>query len=184
MSEDELEFALSEYHDGTLPAARRAEIEEILRTDPAARRMLEQFARVDAMVRDGAGKLPEIRWNRLAEYLCGAIEEPEEKTSYPIWLYRAVGLAAAAAILVALGLFADFGTNRTANPANPANEVAEVTAPEAPAAAAAEVVDVSIDQPPADSGVAASYAVSDSVLVHRPVISLAGFTPTGGNPIH
>ncbi|HUB27140.1 MAG TPA: hypothetical protein VL992_17065, partial [Tepidisphaeraceae bacterium] len=98
---------------------------------------------------------------------------------------RGVGLAAAAAILVALGLFAEFGSMHGGSPVQQTMVAdADIAPPAAAAAEADEVAEVSVDQPAADSAVAQDYASANSVLVHRPVISLAGFTPVEGTQVH
>ena len=55
MTPDQLEFAISQYHDGTLPPLERNVLDELLATDPAAREMLGEYQRLDALLKRTPG---------------------------------------------------------------------------------------------------------------------------------
>src|SRR5262245_6632820 len=52
MTRDELEFAISQYHDGDMPPLERAVVEEQLATNTEAREILAEYQRLDALMRD------------------------------------------------------------------------------------------------------------------------------------
>ena len=74
---EQLEYAISQYLDGTLPPLETAALEERLASDAEARELLAEFRRLDELVRGsaGAGALPEIAWDRFASHLSDQIEQ-------------------------------------------------------------------------------------------------------------
>jgi hypothetical protein len=77
MTPEQMEMAITEYLDGTLPAERVAALEEVLATDAEARRVLEQHRRLTALLR--AEPLPEMNWGELgkdfAAVVTGTVDE-------------------------------------------------------------------------------------------------------------
>lgn len=65
MTREQLEFAISQYLDGTLPADERAALERRLADDPAARELLEEYRHLDSVLKTSA-PLPNLDWNTLA----------------------------------------------------------------------------------------------------------------------
>src|SRR3954447_25386102 len=79
----ELEFLISQYADGTLPAEGRGALEEVLRRDPAARALLEEYRGLDRAL-NGAATAPAIAgvdWDRLAERISGAVTKQADATA-------------------------------------------------------------------------------------------------------
>jgi anti-sigma factor RsiW len=107
MEQDELEFRISQYVDGTLEGADRSELERRLQTDAAAQALLEEHRAVTVFVR--SAPLPEIRWDRLAETISSAIDDEMDarvqRVSWAIRLARRPAwIAVAASVLIAAGV--------------------------------------------------------------------------------
>src|SRR5438105_19050 len=77
MDREQLEFRISQYVDGTLPAAEVAALEAVLAADAEARAVLEDFRKLDAAMKDQA-RLPQIYWDRLAAHLSDAVARQDE----------------------------------------------------------------------------------------------------------
>jgi len=120
MSPDELEFALSQYHDGTLPPLERAALDEVLASDAGARAMLAEYARLDSLLKRTPAA-PELAWEKLSAHISSVVADAEAPAvrSFKIGTWsRAIGagiaLAAAIAIVASVALRND-STNRPAN---------------------------------------------------------------------
>src|SRR5690349_17255631 len=101
MNSEQLEFQISQYVDGTLPAAEAAALEAVIASDADARTVLEDFRRLDVAMKNQA-PLPPINWDRLAAHLSDAVaREDQATTSIPIrnW-WRPVAIAAAMLIAI------------------------------------------------------------------------------------
>ena len=77
MTRDELEFQISQYLDGTLALAERDALEDRLGNDADARALLAEYRDVDAALKASASVLPDVRWDRLADYLSHAVAAAE-----------------------------------------------------------------------------------------------------------
>lgn len=105
MANDELQFAISQYHDGSLPAEERAEVEAMLERDGEARALLAEYRALDRMLK--GLPVPEVRWDQLAEQISGALDERDEQMGrrYSLsWVRLAPRLAMAASVLLAIGV--------------------------------------------------------------------------------
>lgn len=145
MLDEKLQFALSQYADGTLPPAERPALEKLLAENAAARQLLEEYRRLDALLVRAAVP-PAISWERFSQAVSAAIQEPP--ATYPIWAYRPVQLALAASVLIAIGLAVLFyrGGGMTL-PATPAGiALVQVITPAAPVGEA--VAEISIGPSP------------------------------------
>jgi hypothetical protein len=71
MISESLEFRISQYADGTLPAAEVAALEADLAASAEARAMLAEYRALDASLKRDL-PLPDIRWDRLADHLSRA----------------------------------------------------------------------------------------------------------------
>ena len=101
MTPDQLEFAISQYLDGTLAAGEQAALEERLATDPEARALFAEYQKLDSVVKS-AMPLPPIAWDDFARSIseAAASEAPPVKT-FKLrmgWIGSAVALAASVAI--------------------------------------------------------------------------------------
>src|SRR5438105_4199164 len=104
MLDEELEFSISQYLDGSLSAEEIAALEARLEVDAAARELLEGHRRVNVLLKAQNG-LPAIRWDRLADHLSGVIADAAEPRTIKLfarpWVRGFAGLAMAACLLVA-----------------------------------------------------------------------------------
>ena len=68
MIDEQLEFLISQYADGSLPESERALVDLRLQTDADARALLEEYRSLDATLKS-AMPLPTVNWDRLAAHL-------------------------------------------------------------------------------------------------------------------
>ena len=103
MTRDELEFAISQYLDGTLAEAEVSALEERLATDAEARAILAEYRRLDTVLK--AAPRPALDWEALGDRISQAVAEQEPPAqSYRLhWVKTVSVLAVAAAVLVAIG---------------------------------------------------------------------------------
>jgi anti-sigma-K factor RskA len=77
MIDEQLEFLIAQYADGTLPDSERALVELRLQTDADARAMLDEYRTLDATLKTSM-PLPAVNWERLADHLSEAVAEQRE----------------------------------------------------------------------------------------------------------
>ena len=111
MTTDQLEYSISQYLDGNLPADEEAALVERLATDPAARALFAEYEKLNTVVKS-AMPLPEIDWSSFSQQVSSAVERedaPVKTFKLPMgWIGSVVALAACAAIA-----FSVFFTSRT-----------------------------------------------------------------------
>lgn len=96
--QEEREFRLSQYLDGVLDEAERAELEAELTTDPRLRTELEALRRTDQLVRTWASQIPAVDPERfIAE--AARRRRAYEQSRRIVQFYRRSGPLAAAAVL-------------------------------------------------------------------------------------
>ncbi|HEY8666251.1 MAG TPA: hypothetical protein VIL86_06285 [Tepidisphaeraceae bacterium] len=106
MIDEKLEFSISQYADGTLPAGEIPALEARLANDSEARELADAYRRLTGLTQ-AALPLPAIDWNRLAQHISSAIDEQEEqgRKNYVLpWVHSARKLAIAACVLLASGV--------------------------------------------------------------------------------
>jgi hypothetical protein len=85
MLDENLQFSISQYVDGTLSTPEAAALEQTLRDSAEARELLEAYQGLDAALKT-ALPLPDVRWDALATHLsrqvAGALE-PAEASAEP-----------------------------------------------------------------------------------------------------
>ncbi len=110
MTPEALEFAISQYLDGTLPADEEAALVERLATDPMAREIYAEYEKLNAVVKT-AMPLPAIDWSSFSQQVSSAVEREEAplKTfKLPMaWLGSLVAMAAC--IAIGFGVFFNRG---------------------------------------------------------------------------
>jgi len=190
MLDERFEFLLSQYADGTLPAEQRADVEQRLANDADARAELDAHRRLHAAVRASADPLPAVRWDRLAEHLSGAIAAQSRQPILSlVWARRATAWAAAALIFVSVGAFlwqlshpaAHAPIAKVVSPASVVSFI-HVTGPAAQSPAGPSVLQVAVGRP---TGIDLSaYADDGTLVVRRPLISLAAAGPLDRPEIH
>jgi anti-sigma factor RsiW len=166
---EELEFRISQYADGTLPAAEAAALEATLAADSEARALLDDFRKLDVTLKREM-PLPQVKWDRLAEHISAAVaDEDRATTTYKIsaWWIRSV--AVAAVVVIAFGTVVLWPRGKqggyATNPANPSNEVAliEVGGPEVATKPAVEEISVE----PSALAAAENFRIAEDI-VYRP----------------
>lgn len=89
MTREQLEFAISQYLDGTLPPAERAALEQLLAEDAEARTLLEEYRSLDRLMK-GASEVPAVKWEKLTQTISSAIathEAIDEETEFALTQY-------------------------------------------------------------------------------------------------
>ena len=77
MIDEQLEFLIAQYADGTLPESERTLVELRLQTDVDARAMLDEYRTLDATLK-ASMPFPVVNWERLADHLSEAVAEQRE----------------------------------------------------------------------------------------------------------
>jgi len=162
MLSQELEFAITQYLDGALAPAAKAEVEQLLRENPQARALLEEYQKLDALVAGSFGSLPSVDWQALGRQISSAVADADQAEQaarvYRIgWIARPSGLLAlAASLLIAIGATVIIVRSRAVAPVGPGNSVlpagpvatAEVTGPRIEVPVGTAVAEVAISAPP------------------------------------
>jgi len=117
MLTEDLEFSISQYIDDSLPPLEMAALEQRFATDVEARRLLDEYQRLNAIVK-GAPDFPEINWKLLAVRISDAVAEEEAPVrnysmKWAAWTARA---AVAAAVVLAAGVYFRGSTSAPVNP--------------------------------------------------------------------
>jgi anti-sigma factor RsiW len=153
---EELEFLISQYADGTLGEEASRALEARLAEDAEARALLAEHRRMIGVLRDMP--MPAVAWDRLAARIGSTIAaapepgEAEAPASYRLFAGRfawaAVGLAASVLIAAGLSLRIFLGGHARQSPAGPGTialeRIIHVTGPRAQVAEGPATVDVSI----------------------------------------
>ena len=99
MVDEKLQFAISQYVDGSLAPAEAALMEVRFASDAESRRLLEEYQRLDVLVK-GAIPVPVMDWEALARRISAAVDESAGDTRLTMPLapgaawWRPVALAA------------------------------------------------------------------------------------------
>lgn len=108
MLTEQLEFQISQYADGTLPASESRAIEQLLADDEQARATLEEYRSIDGALKRELAP-PVMNWDRLAAQLSDRIAEADEAAApAPIPLYVRLRpiLSIAASVAIGFGIAA------------------------------------------------------------------------------
>jgi anti-sigma factor RsiW len=172
MIQNDLEFRISQYLDGTLPARETRELEQRLTTDLAARALLEEYRQVDALLKS-VPPVPAVDYDQLSARISDAVAavdaEPEVLYSFK-WVKRVVGVAVAACVTVGFGVWMH-GSMGGANRA-----VVQVELPRAEMAEAPAVAEISIGP----STQARSLITIEEAIVTKPTkLVIASASPAG-----
>jgi anti-sigma factor RsiW len=188
MIDEQLEFQIAQYADGTLPPAERAALEQLLARDAHARVLLNEYRRLDATLKSEL-PVPAMNWNRLAAHLSDAVaEEDRATTTLTIgWSIRSWGkVAAAAAILLVVGTIAllalrpqapvtNVSVNTHPSPDNPtpptAVAIVEIAGPAVQAASQPAVAQIDIG--PSQWAKDTNYGVTDQVVYRESRVMIA-----------
>lgn len=83
MTNDQLEFAISQYLDGTLPPEERSALERLLESDADAQRLLEEYRSLDLLAK-GALPLPNLNWNKISASISDAVAAEAGSAPQPL----------------------------------------------------------------------------------------------------
>jgi anti-sigma factor RsiW len=102
---EEDEFAISEYLDGTLSRQECASLETRIASEPGLRAVVQEYRSLNGIVK-GAMPMPSVKWDVLAERLSESVDAQAQRERFYIgnWLKQPMRLAAAAMIIIALGV--------------------------------------------------------------------------------
>jgi hypothetical protein len=183
VSRDELEYAISQYIDGDLPATDRAALEERLASDAEVRAILSEYQNLDSMLAMSL-PAPDVDFNALKKSIAGTIAGMDSPASASVfgrigWTAR---LAISASILLLMS--AAMLVFRTgSNPQNPGlvkspdhlidPGVALVSGPAAQQSTGQVIDQVQIGPSPAMAG---NWRVAEE-LVTRPTVVVIDRAP-------
>lgn len=141
MIDEQVQFAISQYVDGTLPPDEVPAIEARLKSDPQARQILDEYRQINAIV--SSLPAPEMDWDQFSKQISAAVDEQIDRANAPIpittW-WEPVALAAS--VLLALTAVLAVWLAQRPSPATP-----DQYARQAPAAAPVLEIDISAPRP-------------------------------------
>jgi len=188
MIDEQLEFQIAQYADGTLPAAEIPALERVLADNADARALLDEYRRLDATLKREL-PVPAMNWDRLATHLRDAVAAEDRATTTIAWPLRNWGkIAAAAAILLVVGTIALLQLRPTApvttvvvnnppssvqngTPSTNVTVVVVVTGPVAQTTDATPVVEINVG--PSAWAKQTNYGVTDQVVYRQPRVMIA-----------
>jgi anti-sigma factor RsiW len=165
MRPDELEYAISQYLDGTLPLLERNALEERLANDCQARAILEEYRKLDATLKT-AMPLPDVAWDKFAVHIQQSLAD--EETPVRHYSLKAMGWTGKLAIAAALLLVASISLRmipRTSELQQPAG-LAVITGPAIEQPTGPVQSDISISPAPTLAG---NWRLSEE-LIARPTV--------------
>jgi anti-sigma-K factor RskA len=170
MISEELEFRIAQYADGSLPAAEVAELEAALAADAEARALLEEYRKLDTILKAEAPALPNVRWDRLADHISKAVDDEDRATTtYTITSWWVRSAAVAAVVAIAFGVVALWPRGNGNIAQNDPNDhptavaLIEVGGPETSSKPAVEEISVE----PSALAEAGNYRIAEDI-VYRP----------------
>jgi len=183
MIDEQLQFQISQYLDGHLVEADRLALESRLKTDPEARRVLEEYRRINTLL-DAALPMPEMDWDKLTHRISAAVGQGvpaelvavEAQSQTWAWYWRPVALAAVVLIVAAISLV----VLRRGNEDRPGRSVAvrlapvvqiAVLTPDQPAGAG--TVDIEISKAPGIASASGVYP-PDLTIQQPSRVTIAG----------
>ena len=164
---DQLEYAISQYIDGTLPPVESAALEERFAVDAEARAILAEYRALDETLKTSL-PVPAVAWDRLHAHLSDAVSREEAPVQhYSLHRYvRYASVALAACFAVVFGI--NFLSSRSGHTPVTQQPIAIVVGPQVESAPQplASVAEVSIGPAPTMSD---SWRYAETV-VSRPAV--------------
>ncbi len=182
---DQLEYAISQYLDGTLNEFDRRVLEERLATDAEARLLASEYAHVDAMLKN-TPVTPEVDFGALASRISAAVAEEDSHVAQPIRMYgsftRYAAIAAGIVLAIGVGLHM-IPSNDPVGPGTVATGTIDVKVEFAQRPASAPVINIAVG--PTDQLKQAGYAsglVDDAIITRTPrLVISAGNQPASAD---
>jgi anti-sigma factor RsiW len=170
MTSDQLEYAISQYLDGTLAPLESAALEERLASDAEARELFSEYQRLDGVVKNALPE-PEVDWSTFSTQLRGRLADAEAPIKHYRLSFRTIGWATAiaASVVMAAGVAIPLLT-RHGDPVGPrssSHAVAEVVGPTVEPSTGPAVADVTIGAPQNTDAADAGWQ-SYEALINRP----------------
>jgi len=173
---EQLEYAISQYIDGTLSPAEHEALEIRLREDPEAATLLREYRDLDVLLKTPV-MVPNFNWDALAEQISSNIDEEEEQASpviFRIGWGRVASYAAAACLVIAGAIAAIVLTQN--RPAAPRQAVAQVSGPSAEQGSGPKVMQIAIG-PGSDSMARLDNRAAQAILVRDSSVVIQSDAP-------
>jgi anti-sigma factor RsiW len=172
MISEDLEFRISQYADGTLAPEDVPALKAILRSDPEAAKLLDEYRRLDDVLQARLPKMPAVKWTAMEDYLSSAIEtEATERSPSIIMKLRwPVRMALAAAVLLAIGLTATIVMQSV----NVAPVVSQVHGPQAEESTGQAIAEVEIGPAPSVAERDHLWQYADGFVTRPSRVTIAG----------
>lgn len=175
---DELEYAISQYLDGTLLPLERDTLEERLAADAEARALLAEYQELNNSLK--SLPLPNVAWDQLASHISKAVgAEEAPMRHYSIGVVGAMswsGRLAIAAVLLFGITIAVYFVQPSGDPAKPtitgnpdSSAIAVISGPTPQQASGAVIAEISVG--PAASVASGNWHMTEDV-VSRPTVVL------------
>jgi anti-sigma factor RsiW len=168
---DQLEYAISQYIDGTLPPLESAALDERLAVDVEARDILAEYRALDQTLKTSL-PTPAVAWDRLHAHLSDAVSREEAPVRhYSMRTYvRVAAVALAASVAVVFGVIL-LSSNRTGPGSGKLQPIAIVVGPQVETASqqVASVTEVSIGPAPTMSD---SWRYAETVVARPAVVMI------------
>jgi anti-sigma factor RsiW len=105
MTNDELEYSISQYIDGTLPPVETAALEQRLAGDAEARGILAEYRKLDSVLKSAIPP-PDVDWDQFSTSIIAAVSQEEAPVRHYSmkWVRTAATWAVAAVIFMAVGV--------------------------------------------------------------------------------
>lgn len=170
MIDQEMEFQISQYIDGQLPADDAARIATLAISDPEVAQAIARYRALDQQLKSALA-LPAYDADALVDSITATLDARQGRSrdvifAMPaVWARRA-GIAVAACLVAAVGTFLVISQSGDSTPI--ATGTAQVTGPQVEVASAPAITEISIA--PAGQGTAQIYAnqAAADVVVGRP----------------
>lgn len=170
-TQEQLEFAISQYHDGTLPLLERAAVEARLKSDPAARAILDEYRALDGLLISAipAVTFDEARFHEALRQRLANMPTPHRGIIGRIAPVMRIALAACVAAAVTLWVYKpDATTNIEVAPPQQVASTLRVEGPRAEKPAGAPVIQIAIRPAPSLEGYAFHQSPAREALIQRP----------------
>jgi anti-sigma factor RsiW len=195
--DDQLEFLISQYLDGSLSAPERKSLEARLARDPKLKQTLEEYAQLDELLRTGM-PVPRDEWDDLGDRISSAVAElPDPRPSLRLMPLYAAATALAACVLLLVGLRFRAQTSKpeVATIVQPAPApasapaalpmevaIAQVTGPSSETPSGLASADVHLGGPPSDAGM--TFEPSQSIVSQPSHVYIASADASNDRAIH
>jgi anti-sigma factor RsiW len=131
MNRDQLEFLISQYVDGTLPADEKAALEHLLQSDTEAQQILNEYRSLNTLLQTQLPSLPEMNWDQFATDTSRAISNEDAPVlRMRIFTWNRMAIAASLLLAVTLGMLLNRSAPTNNNPPK-LQAIAEVEGPTA-----------------------------------------------------